>query len=387
MKPVILFRQRSYRQVGHRRFSWLAMTALTLVFIASGGRVDASASSAPATVPPNASPSEVYRKYQEYQRQQKVELLQAAEALRTLAEGGREKELERAQNEILESTDPETMTPFITRAQAQKWQSIPAGKRNEWFARYLGAESFPSQLEVRSETIDGDQATLEVRGYFAEVDDGEPGWSTGSITLAMEGGRWKVEDESWDWAAAGTDNSPGSADANAGAAQGSFVVSGAVERVVATAAVTESKLASHGGWNFSLHDEGYVVMLMNIPSELAVGGYPFAADMPSVPHDWDWETPLDFPLHVVLAERDDDGGLGKTWDDDMTGMLTVEAIEGDKMSGQFEFTDGSVKVLGLFRNVGMPASPESTSVVNQGESIAQNETATYTNSRITTGRR
>lgn len=62
--------------------------------------------------------------------------------------------------------------------------------------------------------------------------------------------------------------------------------------------------------------------------------------------------------------------MDRTWDDDMTGMLTVESIEGEKMTGKFEFTDGSVKVLGLFFNVGIPASAEVASAANPDGSIA-----------------
>lgn len=328
----------------------------TLAVVACAGSVGASPPTVSEQGLDNTSPSDVYRMYQDRQRQRKAELAQAAEALRPLAAGAREEELARARDGILESMDPGALAPFITRAQARKWQSIPADKRNQWFARYLSEESFPARLEVRREAIEGDQATLDVRGFFDKVDHGGPGWSTGTITLAREGGRWKVADETWDFASAETDGSPAPGDA--AATCGRFKVSGDVDRVVDAAAVSEPRLATHGGWDFSLHDDGHVVMLRNIPGELAVGDYPFAADMPSIPHDWDWETSLDFPLHVVFAERSDTGGLGRTWDDDMTGVLTVESMEGTRVSGQFEFTDGSIQVLGSFCNVEVPTSSD-----------------------------
>lgn len=88
------------------------------------------------------------------------------------------------------------------------------------------------------------------------------------------------------------------------------------------------------------------------------------------PADWDWETPLDFPLHVVLAERGDVGGFDRTWDDNVTGTFTVEVIEGERVTGRFEFTDGSVQVLGSFCHLAIPASADVASAVNTGALIA-----------------
>ena len=160
----------------------------------------------------------------------------------------------------------------------------------------------------------------------------------------------------------GASPGPDSADAVCG----SFRVSGEIEHAVDPATVSEPRLASHGGWDVSLHDDAYVLMLKNVPGELAVGDYPFATEMPSVPADWDWETSLDFPLHVVLAERSDTGGFDKMWDDDVTGTFTVEVIEGERVTGRFEFTDGSVQVLGSFCNLAIPASAEVASAVDTG---------------------
>lgn len=177
----------------------------------------------------------------------------------------------------------------------------------------------------------------------------DPGEGSGNLAAAESGG------------APGPDS--------AGAVCGSFRISGEVEHTVDAASVSTPRLASHGGWAVSLHDDGYVVMLKNVPIELAVGDYPFATEMPSVPEDYDWETPLDFPLHVVLAERSDVGGFDRTWDDDVTGTFTVEEVEGERVTGRFEFTDGSVQVLGSFCNLAIPASGEVASAGDTGTLI------------------
>jgi hypothetical protein len=316
----------------------------------------------------DASPADLYRMYQEHLRKQQAGLLRAVAGLRQLAADDRNEELECARSEMLESMEPATMAPFIARSEVHKWESIPADERSRWFARYLSEERFPTRLEVRRETIEGEKATLDVRGYFDGVEGDEPAWSSGTITLAREGGRWKVASESWNLDSAG--NRTAREPADVGAACGSFELSGAVVRSAGTASVSQPRPDNHGGWRFSLHDEAYVVMLRNIPGALAVGSYPFAKEMPSVPEDWDWETPLDFPLHVVLAEREESGGLGRTWDDGIAGALSVEDVDGDSVSGRFDFTDGSVRVRGSFCNVAMPDGADVASVDDMRDAVA-----------------
>jgi hypothetical protein len=215
------------------------------------------------------------------------------------------------------------------------------------FAESLAPVFTPARVEVRNETADDDQATLEVRGYFDEVFTGEPGWAQGTVTLLREEGGWKVDAESWGAPGSGEEDAP----------SGRFEVSGEVEGVFEEVGVSSPMWESYGGgWLVGLSDEstGYVVFLRNIPENLVPGEYPLT-EQPSIPGDADPAT-LEFPPSVVFATESDTGGFDDTWDENVTGTLTVEAVENGKMSGRFEFTaepfiGEPVTVRGSFRNV------------------------------------
>ena len=320
--------------------------ALLLAFTFGVG----AASPLPAQVPADsAAPSDVYLLYHEHQSRQVAELKQAAEALKPLQAEGREEEMRRAWEEVLASLDPESMAPFVSQARRQEWTAIPEADRQTAYVHSLSPVSVPVQVEVRNEFVeDDDRAALDVRGYFDEVMTGEPGWIAGTVTLVREGGGWKVDEVAWGAPGSGEDDAP----------RGRFEVSGAVEGLAESATVSPPVWAGYGGgWGFSLsHDsDGRRVLSFNhIPETLAPGAYPLADADISVDADG---TARAASLSAIFSDEAADD----RWDEDVTGTLTVEAVENDRISGRFEFTaenarGAPVTVRGSFRNVELPGS-------------------------------
>lgn len=328
----------------------LALAACATAQQAAPAQTDDPVAIGVATIPAGASPTEVYLLYDQHRLQRSSQLERASSGLEALEAEGRLDELAHARNEILESADPDAMAPFLSDAQLRDLAAMSPEDRRMVFLMSLDPAFRPSRVEVRHETVTDARARLDGRGYFESPMIGEPGWRTGAITLVREASGWKVEEESWGESGSGEDDAP----------RGRLEVSGAVTTVDEATDMSSSRWASYGGgWGFHLHgrSNGYVLHFSNIPATIEPGDYPLA-DRPSIPGDADPAT-LEFPLSATFAKLSDGGGYDRTWDENVTGALIIEAVEAGALSGRFEFTAEAfigppVTVRGWFRNVRLP---------------------------------
>jgi hypothetical protein len=339
-----------------RQAAPVVLLVLLAVNACGSGRVHQStavmAPTAASTIPTDAGPSGVYLLFAERQAQLQGELKAAAERLKPLEAEGREEELRRARDEVLESMSFDVLTPFLSLAQRQDLAALPAEQRKMMLAMSLDPIMAPSRVEIRSEAVDSSSATLDVRGYFDQVFTGDPGWVAGVVTLVRETDGWKVAEESWGAPGSGADDAPA----------GRFDVSGIMDSDGGRYAVTASMWERYGGgWSFALEERstGWVIRFNNIPHPPAPGEYPLVG-RPSIPGDADRAT-LRFPVSVTLGESSDTGGYDRIWDEDVGGTITIEEITGDRLSGTFEFTARAfarepVTVRGSFRHVRLPPS-------------------------------
>jgi hypothetical protein len=311
-----------------------------------GGTRDA-ATQAP---PPDATPAEVYRLFDARRSMLGAEVDQAGSALEPLREAGRDEEFERGQAAFLESVDPDALTPFLPQTQVSERATMSPADRRIIHVMSIEASVRPAQVEVRGEKVAGEEALLDVRGYFETPMVGQPGWRSGTVKLVREATGWKVGEEVWGAPGSGEEDAP----------SGGLEVSGAVKVAAERAEVLAPRLAAYGGgWVFSLRaaDSGYAVLFSNIPTPIEPGEYPLT-DRPTIPGDADPAT-LAFPVSALLGSIGDGPGFDTTWDEEVTGILTVESIEAGKMSGRFEFTARGmsgepVNVRGSFRGIDIP---------------------------------
>jgi hypothetical protein len=106
-----------------------------------------------------------------------------------------EAKAERLRQEILDRLDLNALLALLPESLRKNHTSLPAAERKEtilWHVLLL-----PSQVEVLDETVNGDQATLKVRGYHDRSYMGGPGWRRGDVLLARVEGEWKVDMEEW----------------------------------------------------------------------------------------------------------------------------------------------------------------------------------------------
>ena len=94
---------------------------------------------------------------------------------------------------------PEAIFPYSPQPAAQVRASL-AGMTPDQVEQALGfmRSLVPVQPEVLSETVDGDTATLEVRGALPGMLDGEPSPHRGTVTLVRVGGEWKISNQSFE---------------------------------------------------------------------------------------------------------------------------------------------------------------------------------------------
>lgn len=330
----------------HSRGSGRAIAALLSISVAACGAPVRTATT--QTVSANATPSDVYLTLSERRSHLQAELMLEFDGLEALGAEGSEQELKQAKDAIYESVDLESLRPLLSRANIQEQEALSAEERSKVFAVSLSPLFTPARVEVRDETVTDDRATLNVRGYFEEVLTGEPGWIAGTVTLVREDGGWKVDSEAFLDPGSGEDDVP----------SGDFEVGGGLpttdERPVVTQPMDES---FGGGWSFAIRGKGYVVRLNNIPLDPHAGDYALTL-RPGISGDADPAT-LPFPVSVTFSSRSENGDTNRTWDEAVTGTLTIESVAGGLASGHFVFTaepsfGEPVTVQGSFRNVRIP---------------------------------
>jgi hypothetical protein len=101
--------------------------------------------------------------------------------------------------EVLRGADAvEDIMPFSPFPAAQNQRDLaamPPEQRRQALAFIKGLA--PDALEVLGETVDGDQASVAVRGQFPGMLSGQPETSWGEITLVRRAGEWKVSNQAF----------------------------------------------------------------------------------------------------------------------------------------------------------------------------------------------
>lgn len=166
----------------------------------AGGPADASVTGdAAAAPPPEATPSEVYRLRQARLAQMADSMAVAEEEAVRLMRLGEQEEFERVEAELGGLLHSEQLAPFYTDSalvKLEEWDTLSVESRLGMYGMVMQG-ALPSEFEILNETIDGDRATLRVRGYFEEPVMGDPGWTRGEIMLARQDGEWRIVKESW----------------------------------------------------------------------------------------------------------------------------------------------------------------------------------------------
>lgn len=117
-------------------------------------------------------------------------------------------------------------------------------------------------------------------------------------------------------------------------------------------------------WSVHLNTakDGVQIRLFHLPVDISTGTYELR-ERPSYGEIVGSEHPFEQPAVLLFVDKPDtsDDIEFQTWEEDLTGTLTIESIENHKMSGTFEFTAKldssgfedapSVTVMGEFKDV------------------------------------
>lgn len=300
--------------------------------------------------------------YQQHRAQAKENITPLIDEVDRLKNLGRTAEAERAQQELLDHLDADTLLSFITEQSAQEITALPVEEQRRTLE--LAVLFTFSPVEILNETVNGNRATLEVRGYDETPMMGEPGWRQGTISLVKEAGEWKVGNESWGMPGSGEGLQP----------TGLFEVSGAETGTAQNAEFVKVLTTIPGVWSFALEDESILlkVVFRYLPFDLQPGEYALRTPPETYSREYNTfvrdpktleEIPadqFDFQPSVVFQKLDDfSPAPAEEWNKQVTGTLVIEAVDEGRMSGRFEFTAGSpyddpVNVQGSFRHVPIP---------------------------------
>jgi hypothetical protein len=96
---------------------------------------------------------------------------------------------------FLSATDVNAVIPYMCKSVVKQMNETPADMKPMMFG--VMKEMTPKEIEILSEKVDGDHATMTLSGKPNTTDPNMTEKNDGTVTMIREDGAWKIEKESW----------------------------------------------------------------------------------------------------------------------------------------------------------------------------------------------